>query len=119
MSPEFQPPSFPDHEPFGFTENERLFDRVSQIRLLEILKDPQTDILKAEMNSNSFGEFLFISTKRGVGENTSNITFYGLGYHEYRERWFDKEWSWYESTPSSEDEQLRLTSEEAIAVITE
>ena len=119
MSPEFQPPISPDHEPYGFTEHERLFDRINHSRLIEILKDPQTVILKAEMNSTSFGEFLFVSTKRATGERAAHITFYGLGYHEYRERWIDKEWAWYESTPTSETEQEVLTSEEAVAMITE
>ena len=92
MSPEFQPPIQPDHEPYGFSEHEKLFDLVSHNRLLEILNDPQTSVLKTEMNSNSFGEFLFVATKRGAGEHVAHITFYGLGYHEYRERWIDKEW---------------------------
>lgn len=119
MSPEFQPPISPDHEPYGFTEQERLFDRVSHNRLIEILKDRETAILKAEMNSNTFGEFLFVSTKRGVGDNVAHVTFFGLGFHEYRERWIDKEWSWYESTPSSETDPEELTHEEVLAVITE
>jgi hypothetical protein len=119
VSPEFQPPFSPDHEPYNFTENERLFDRISHNRLIEIVNDPQTAVLKAEMNSNSFGEFLFVATKQGVGERIAHITFYGLGYHEHRERWIDKEWSWYESTPSSETDQAELTKEEAIAIITE
>src|SRR5689334_17056593 len=101
MPPEFEPPIQPDHDPFGFTERERLFDHVIHNRFIEILKDPQTTILKAEMSSNTFGEFLFVATKRRVGEHVAHITFYGLGYHEYRERWIDKEWAWYESTPSS------------------
>lgn len=42
-----------------------------------------------------------------------------LPYHEYRERWIDKEWTWYESTPSSETEREALTPEETIAIITE
>ncbi len=119
MSPEFQPPISPDHEPYGFTEHERLFDRISHNRLIEILKDPQTAILKAEMNSNTFGEFLFVSTKRVTGENVAHITFFGLGFHEYRERWVDKEWSWYESTPSLEGDQEALSPDEALAIITE
>jgi hypothetical protein len=119
MSPEFQPPNQSENHPFGFTERERLFDRVSHNRLIEILKDPQTAILKTEMNSNTFGEFLFVATKRGVGEHVAHITFYGLGYHEYRERWIDKEWAWYESTPSSETDQESLTQEEALTIITE
>ncbi len=119
MSPEFQPQSSPEQEPYGFSENERLFDRVTHNRFLAILNDPQTDILKAEMNSNSFGEFLFVSTRRGAGDTASQITFYGLGYHEYRERWIDKEWAWYESTPSSETDQAKLAKEVAIAIITD
>jgi hypothetical protein len=119
VSPELQPQSSPDQEPYGFTENERLFDRVTNNRFLAILNDPSTHILKADVSSNSFGEFLFVATKREVGEHVAHITFYGLGYHEYRERWIDKDWSWYESTPSNETDQAELTKEEAIAIITE
>jgi hypothetical protein len=119
VSPEFQPPISPDQEPYGFTEHERLFDRISHNRLIEILKDPQTTILKADLDSNTFGEFLFVATQRGAGEKVAHVTFYGLGYHEYRERWIDKEWAWYESTPYSETGQEALTQEQALAIITE
>jgi hypothetical protein len=27
------------------------------------------------------------------------MTFYGLGYHDHRERWITDEWYWYQSTP--------------------
>lgn len=117
MSPERKPNSSHDQEPFSFTDHERLYDRVSHERFLSLLNDPQITIFKATVDSNSFGEFLFIGTRRGEGANISNITFYGLGYHEYRERWIDKEWSWYESTPSGDEEAI--PKEEALTLIAE
>lgn len=41
------------------------------------------------------------------------MTFYGLGYHEYRERWFTNEWFWYQANLFPEQLQKQLTLEEA------
>jgi hypothetical protein len=119
MTPEIESQNFPEHNPFGFTEREKLFDRISHPRLISILENTQTVILKAEVNSNNFGEFLFVSTRRRVGEKPIYVTFWGLGFHEYRERWLDKEWSWYESAGYGDTGEQGLTREDAIARINE
>lgn len=86
-----------EHHPFDFTERERLFDRISHERLLALLKDERTTIHRAELSTNSFGEFLFVTASRKAAAQESVVTFFGLGYHEYRERWLTDEWFWYES----------------------
>ena len=40
------------------------------------------------------------------------MTFYGAGYHEYRERWISKEWFWYQSQESMVDIQTKMSGEE-------
>jgi hypothetical protein len=48
-----------------------------------------------------------------VGERASVVTFWGLGYHEYRERWFTDEWFWYRAF--SRPELLEQTVDKATA----
>lgn len=93
------------HELYNFTEQERLWDRVSHERLLAILQDEHTTISKVELASNSYGEFLFVSTHRSREGQQVHITFWGLGYHEYRDRWLTDTWFWHESYPSRQPEQ--------------
>jgi len=50
--------------------------------------------------SNSYGEFLFVTASRPGEEKRIFMTFFGLGYHEYRERWISDEWFWYQSSPT-------------------
>ena len=47
------------------------------------------------------------------------MTFYGLGYHEYRERWISDEWFWYQSQESLIDIQAQLSGEEVSANLAE
>src|SRR5688500_5810686 len=86
-------------DPFGFTERERLFDRLSHKRLLSLIADEQTHIHSIELSENMYGEFLFIAASRpaAVGETRACVTFYGAGYHDQRERWIVDEWFWYDS----------------------
>jgi hypothetical protein len=119
VSPERQPPPSSEQNLFGFTEHERLVDRISHHRLLAIIEDPQTAILKAEVSSNTFGEFLFVSTKRAGGEKPAHITFWGLGFHEPRERWLFDEWAWYDSNPDGQAEEPSLTNADVVTLITE
>lgn len=97
MTPERQrPPQRPKPaEQFGLTERERLFARISHKRLLQWLDDPQTQVHRLEESTNSFGEYLFVTLSRPGEDERVFITFYGLGYHEYRERWITEEWFWY------------------------
>lgn len=82
---------------FGFTERERLYDRISEQRFQAILADESTQIHELQVSTNTFGEFLFVTVSRPHEQQWQSITFYGLGYHEYRERWIADTWSWYET----------------------
>lgn len=103
------------HSTFGFTEREALWDRVSHRRLEAILQDEQTAIHNIHLDSNSFGQFLFVTTSRPVDEGRLALTFFGLGHHEQRDRWLTDEWFWYETT--LRDEPATLEKQEALGVI--
>ena len=100
------------YEVFGFTEKEQLFWRVNQERFNEILQDERTIIYKIEESSNDFGGFLFVTTSRPGKQERIYMTFYGLGYHEYRERWITNEWFWYQTDPYPELLKNKLSKEE-------
>ncbi len=87
---------------YGFTEREKLFDRITDRRFQEILAQPQTTIHEISLSTNSYGEFLFVSTSRPLGQGRAAITFFGLGLHEQRDRWIVDEWFWYDSTVTPE-----------------
>jgi hypothetical protein len=84
-------------EIFGFSENERLYWRVNHNRLEEIVDDEQTKVHKVLESSNTFGEFLFVTTSRPGDQGRIAMTFFGMGYHEHRERWLTNEWFWYQT----------------------
>ena len=92
-----QPAQQRPYEVYGFTENERLYWRVNQERFDAILQDEQTFIHEIKESSNSYGEFLFVTTSRPSDQGRVGMSFYGLGHHDYRERWFTKEWYWYQT----------------------
>jgi len=95
-------------EVYGFTENECLYWRVNQERFEAILQDEQTFIHEIKESSNSYGEFLFVTTSRPSDQGRVGMSFYGLGHHDYRERWFTKEWYWYQTNihPNRVGEQI-------------
>ena len=78
------------YEVFGFTKKEQLYWRVSNERFEELIKDEGTHIHTIKASSNTFGEFLFVTTSRFGAQDRICMTFYGFGFHEYRERWFTK-----------------------------
>jgi hypothetical protein len=45
------------------------------------------------------------------------MTFYGLGFHEARERWITKEWFWYQASPYPELLRQRLDKTDAEEMI--
>lgn len=106
-------------EEFGFTERERLFDKVSHARFLEFLDDPKTKVHRIEESTNSYGEYLFVTVSRPGAKKRILITFYGLGYHEYREKWIAEDWYWYESVQSSLIAQPTIPRDEAKRLIEE
>ena len=99
-------------EPFAFTENEKLWERVSHERLKTLLGDEQTTIHNAELTSNMYGEFIFVTVSRPEQEKQQVWTMYGLGYHEHRERWYTEEWAFYRAHPFPETLEKRLGTED-------
>lgn len=87
----------PPQEGFAFSERERLFYRVSTKRFQALLNDPQTTIHSVELSTNVYGEYLFVTASRPTAHGHDIISFFGLGFHEYRERWLTEEWFWYDS----------------------
>jgi hypothetical protein len=106
------------HAAYGFTEREVLWDRIGHGRFEKILADEQTIISDIHLDSNNYGEFLFVTTSRPVGEGSSNVTFFGLGFHEYRDRWLFDDWFWYETSLHNQG-ATPLPKDEAIAQIRE
>jgi len=100
------------YEVFGITEEEVSRWRVTDERLKEILANPNTTTHTIKLSTNTFGEFIFLTASRGVGQQRVCMTFYGLGYHEFRERWLHKEWFWYQSEESFIEIQNQISGEE-------
>ena len=42
------------------------------------------------------------------------MTFYSLGFHEYRDRWFTDEWHWYQSYADSESCKGEISKDDAV-----
>lgn len=106
----------PEHG-FGFTEREQLFDVVSDQRLYAFIADEATAIHSVQLSTNAYGEFLFVTLSRPGAEEREVTTFFGLGFHEYRERWFTNEWHWYESSPYAHTLEQTITKEETEAIL--
>ena len=119
MSKERPQPPQPETEGFQFTEREKLYDRISHQRLKAILAEEQTSVHEIGLDSNSCGEFLFIHTSRPKQEGRARITFWGAGYHDYRERWLTDEWRWYEAYPNEERDEKQMDKAEVEKAIQE
>jgi hypothetical protein len=109
---------------YDFTEREVLWDRIGHGRFEKILADEQTTIFYIHLDSNNYGEFLFVTTSRPAGEGRSNLTFFGLGFHEHRDRWLFDDWFWYETSlrdqgaaPLPKDEALSQIRERRVEVL--
>lgn len=107
------------YELFGLTEKEQLFWRVSQERFQAILEDERTQVHEIKDSHNNYGNFLFVTTSRPGNQERLCMTFYGLGYHEYRERWITDEWFWYQSNLTPEMQGKKLSLEEVQAILKE
>lgn len=104
---------------FGFSEREQLWDRVSHNHFMQLVGDEATRIHRIELSSNTYGEFLFVTLSRKVGEGPVALTFYGAGYHEQRERWVTDTWAWYETALYGDTAQQTIERDEAIQQINE
>lgn len=82
---------------FEFSENEKLFEQISHRRFLRLISTSEVMINVIQESANAFGEFLFVTLTRPKQAEVKPLTFYGLGYHEQRERWIYEYWRWYES----------------------
>lgn len=107
------------YEFFGLTEEEATRLRVTDERLKEILASLNTISHNLKLSTNTFGEFLFLTISRGVGEQRIYMTFYGFGYHKYRERWISDEWFWYQSQESVVDFSTPISEKEVIEKLEE
>lgn len=83
--------------PFGLTENEMLFDRVTAKRLKEIINDKRNKLVYNKRDENNYGEFRFITLIDGKDK----ITFYGNGFHWPRDCYYTKTWFFYISPISN------------------
>ena len=106
---------------YQFSEQECLYWRVSHDRFQEILKNEGTLIHEIKDSNNNYGEFLFITTSRqgNTPQERVCMTFYGLGYHEYRERWITDEWFWFQANAFPELIRQKIDKEAAQALIEE
>lgn len=100
-------------EAFGFSEREELFRKVTAARFRALLDDERTTVHSVGEDANSYGEFLFVTLSRPAGERRIGVTFYGQGYHEYRERWITNEWAWYQALDAPERLEQVIAKREA------
>jgi len=112
-----QPAQSKPAETFGFSENEQLFWRVNQDRFQELISDEQTIIHNAIESHNNYGDFFFVTASRPGAEGRIAMTFYGLGYHDYRERWIDKEWFWYQTDWKPEKDKEVISKAEFAEIL--
>ena len=117
--PNIQPAPRKPFEIYGLTEKEALFWRVDKARVNEIINDDQTLIHEIKNSSNNYGEFLFVSTSRPGNRGRICMTFFGLGYHEYRERWVTNEWFWYQANAYPDLLRQKLEKDEAREILAE
>ena len=101
------------HEVFGLTEQEHFDWRVSNNRFMEIIDNEHTTIHTIKESSNNYGEFLFVTVSRAAEQGQIGMTFYGLGFHEYRERWFTDEWFWHQANTVPDMLQQQIPKEES------
>ncbi|PJF39164.1 MAG: hypothetical protein CUN54_09315 [Phototrophicales bacterium] len=104
---------------FGLIERERLFYRVSHERFVELFEADDVDVHRIELAHNSTGQFLFVTLSRKSDHARQPLTFYGLGYHDYRERWIHREWFWYEANRHSSTTTRIIPKDEARRLLEE
>ena len=103
-----QPPN-----PFGLTEHEELWDQISDERLRALIEDPATTIHKLGIDANNYGEFVFVTLSREAAGQRQLLTFWGMGYHEGRERWITNHWNWYRANLFPDTLRQQMSLEEA------
>ncbi len=104
-------------EAFAFTEREWLDERISDERFQTLLHDEQTVVHQIEVSTNNYGEFLFVTMSRRASMDRAFVTFWGLGFHEQRERWFTGEWRFYETQQFRHQIPQKISPEDAQMLI--
>jgi hypothetical protein len=100
------------YEVLGLTEKEQISGHINQERFDEILNTRDTIIHTIKPSSNHYGEFFFITISRLGDQGRVYATFYGLGFHEYRERWITDEWFWYQDIGNPDLQREQISKEE-------
>lgn len=100
------------------TDAEQLDERLNHSRLVGVLQRRDVIVHTVKDDHNAFGEFLFVTVSRKT-THPKAITFYGLGYHEYRERWLVNDWRFYESVLLNPTGLEVLSKAEALKIIAE
>lgn len=80
---------------FDFTPEEDHYYRLSDNRFRAIFDDTHTLIHAADIQGNTYGEWLSLTLSREKQANRCALTVYGLGVDMERGRWFTDEWYWY------------------------
>lgn len=104
-------------EVFGITECEDLYNRVTDRRFEEILADERITIHEISEDYNNYGEFLFVHVSRPAGDRRISVCFYGIGFHEHRERWYTDQWFWYRANNFPERLNQTIPKDEAEEMI--
>ena len=79
------------------TQEELSNAKISDDRFMDLVSRRDVDVYKIQLSENDYGEYLFVTLKRRKQEKSRPLTFYGLGYHEHRERWISSVWEFYET----------------------
>lgn len=109
----------PTPEGFRFTEHEQIFSHVTHARFRELVFDPQTTIHRARVDCNTYGEFVFITASRLKGEGREVYTFWGLGLHEYRDRWLMDTWFYHRANQYPAEMKLQMEQAEVEELLRE
>jgi hypothetical protein len=109
----------PSEQAFNFTERDHEDERISHERFLALLTDEQTNVHHIDLSTNSFGEFLFVTMSRPIGENRAYLTFWGAGYFEPRERWLTTEWRYYETQQLLHTMPQKIAPEDVQVIVQE
>jgi hypothetical protein len=102
---------------FGLTEQEHEEEKISHEHFFALLTDEQTNVHHLGLDTNSFGEFLFVTMSRPIAEGRTYLTFWGAGLHESRERWITDEWRWYETQQFLHTMPQKIAPEDAQALV--
>lgn len=96
-----------------FTERELLHNKVSYDRLLELINNPEYEVVNLTNSTNNYGEFWFVTLHHK--KSNRNITFYGLGFNWARNRYIVDEFGFYRA--ESYDKQEPLDKKDVWAIL--